>query len=93
MLCVCSREINRYLKQLKTLAAAERTDELMAKMGGLVKKLELICTSVVSNGEVPNPMKFIQMHMKHVLFNSEKVKGYMMELLSQGNSIAVHNCC
>ena len=77
---MCSRELNKYMRQLKSLVSKpedERSDgdEVMTRMRDLAKKIESVCTSAVCDGEVPNPMKLIQMHLKHMLFNSEQVKG------------------
>ena len=77
---MCSRELNKYMRQLRALVSKPEEergddDEAVTRMRDLAKKMENVCTSAVRNGEVPNPMKLIQMHMKHVLFNSEKVKG------------------
>ena len=67
------------MRQLRALASKpeeERSeDDVKSRVRDLIKKVENMCTSAVCEGEIPNPMKIIQMHMKHVLFNSEKVKG------------------
>ena len=66
----------RQLKALVSKPEEERgDDEVMTRMKDLIKKIENVCTSSVQDGEVPNPVKLIQMHLKYVLFNSEKVKG------------------
>lgn len=70
--------MNKYLKQLKAYTskpAEERNEDDLTKTREWAKKFETVCSSAVGDGEVPNPMKIIQMHLKHVLFNSEKVKG------------------
>lgn len=67
------------MRQLRALVSKpeeeRKDDEVISRMRDLTKKIENVCMSAVCDGEVPNPMKIIQMHMKHVLFNSEKVKG------------------
>ena len=66
----------RQLRALVSKPEEERgNDEVMIRMRDLAKKIENVCTSAVHDGEVPNPVKLIQMHLKYVLFNSEKVKG------------------
>ena len=76
---MCSRELNKYMRQLRSLVSKpeeeRKDDEVITRMRDLMKKIENVCTSAVHDGEVPNTMKLIQMHLKHVLFNSEKVKG------------------
>ena len=67
------------MRQLKILVSKpeeeRKDDEVMTRMRDLARKVENVCTSPVRDGEVPNPLKMIQMHIKHVLFNSEKIKG------------------
>lgn len=67
------------MRQLRSLVSKpeeeRRDDEVITRMRDLIKKIDNVCTSAEHDGEVPNPMKLIQMHLKHVLFNSEKVKG------------------
>ena len=76
---MCSRELNKYMRQLRALVSKpeeeRKDDEVMTRIRDLTKKIEIVCTSAIHDGEVTNPMKLIQMHTKHVLFNSEKVKG------------------
>ena len=75
---VFSRQINKCLKQIKALASKpeeERDEEVVARLRELVKQWENFCTSAVRDDEVSNTMKVVQMHLKHVIFNSEKVRG------------------
>ena len=66
----------RQLRALSSKPEEERSDnDVKTRMRDLIKKVENMCTSGVREGEVPNLMKIIQMHMKYVLFNSEKIKG------------------
>lgn len=69
------------MRQLRALVSKpeeeRRDDEVMTRMRDLAKKIENVCTSAVHDGEVPNPVKLIQMHLKYVLFNAEKVKGML----------------
>ena len=75
---ICSRELNRILKAITVLLAKpERGAEDIHRLKTQVKKLENIFShpAAVEEGEVPHPLKLIQIHLKHTLLNSEKIKG------------------
>lgn len=75
---ICSRELNRILKAITVLLAKpERGAEDIHHLKTQVKKLENIFShpAAVEEGEVPHPLKLIQIHLKHTLLNSEKIKG------------------
>ena len=59
------------------LAKPERGAEDIHHLKTQVKKLENIFSrpAIVEEGEVPHPLKLIQIHLKHTLLNSEKIKG------------------
>lgn len=75
---ICSRELNRILKATTVLLAKpERGAEDIHHLKTQVKKLENIFShpAAIEEGEVPHPLKLIQIHLKHTLLNSEKIKG------------------
>lgn len=81
----------RQLKALVSKPEEERKGEdVISRMRDCIKKVENLSTSAVCDGEVPNPMKIVQMHMKHVLFNSEKVKGTLAALFMYYGT--AHSC-
>ena len=79
---ICSRELNRILKAITVLTAKpERGAEDVQRLKTQVKKLEDLFShaATVEEGEVPHPLKLIQIHLKHTLLNSEKIKGLTVD--------------
>lgn len=73
----CSGEMRLNLKQLCSLASrTDKTEEMLERVRTLANKLAEVVTSETSgDGETPNPLKILQLHLKSVLFSSEAIKG------------------
>lgn len=70
------------LKQLSSLAdRSEKSQDLMERVESLLNQLASLVTSKCSNGETPNPIKLLQMQLKHSLFNSEAMRGILASSL------------
>ena len=74
----CSLDLKLILRTTTgLLSKPERGADVVQNVKAQVKKLEDIFShpAAVDEGEVPHPLKLIQMHLKHTLINSEKIKG------------------
>lgn len=68
--------MTRVLKGLKLLASKSKRDkDEVERLYTQIKKLQTLCAQPVGLGEIPNPMKILQFHLKHILLNSEKIRG------------------
>ena len=65
------------------LSRPERSDDVIQRLKAQVKKLEHLFSqpAAVDEGEVPHPLKLIQIHLKHTLLNSDKIKGLTVIVL------------
>lgn len=73
-----SKEFSKALRALKTLTSEpddSRDEEHAQRLREMTGRLKELCSKEVGNGEVPNPIKLLQIHLKHTLLHSEKIKG------------------
>lgn len=73
-----SKEFSKALRALHTLTTEpedSRDEEHTWRLREMSGKLRQLCNQDVGDGEVPNPLKLLQIHLKHILMQSDKVKG------------------
>ena len=71
-----SDEMRLVLKQLGGLVSRpDKSEETVGRVRELAEKLASLVCSKAPPGETPNPVKLLQMHLKHSLFNSSAIKG------------------
>lgn len=73
-----SKEFSKALRALHTLTTEpedSRDEEHTWRLREMSGKVRQLCNQDVGDGEVPNPLKLLQIHLKHILMQSDKVKG------------------
>ena len=73
-----SKEFSKALRALKTLTSEpddSRDEEHAQRLREMTGRLKQLCNKDVGDGEVPNPHKLLQIHLKHTVLYSEKIKG------------------
>ena len=72
-----SRELSKALRALHSLMSypGENEEEQLKNTRETVSKLRTICYQPVKEGEVANPLKILQIHLKHILMDSDKIRG------------------
>ena len=79
--CTCithSKEFSKALRALKTLTSEpddSRDEEHVQRLRDMTGRLKQLCNKDVGDGEVPNPHKLLQIHLKHTVLYSEKIRG------------------
>ena len=73
-----SKEFSKALRALKTLTSEpddSRDEEHAQRLREMTGRLKQLCNKDVGDGEVPNPHKLLQIHLKHTVLYSEKIRG------------------
>ena len=73
-----SKELSKTLRALHTLTSdpeEDQDEEKEQRLREMAGKLQELCNQEVGEGEVPNALKIIQIHLKHTLMHSEKIAG------------------
>ena len=73
-----SKELSKTLRALHTLTfdpEEDQDEEKVQRLREMAGKLRELCNQEVGEGEVPNVLKIIQIHLKHTLMHSEKIAG------------------
>ena len=85
------RKILRVLSLLTS--KSDRDDDNTKELKEKSRELQQFCDRNVAGGEVPNPLKLLQTHFKHVLLTSEKMKGespahVLVQILAYSSELA-----
>ena len=73
-----SKELSKALRALHTLTSdpeEDQDEEKEQRLREMAGKLQELCNQEVGEGEVPNALKIIQIHLKYTLMHSEKIAG------------------
>ena len=68
-----SHEFHKMLREMRSLLShPDVREQYMAALQKLVSQLKELCLAKVAEGETLNPVKLIQIHLKHTFFQTEK---------------------